>query len=89
MKKITFIFLLILCYSFLYSQAREKLPAVQVPKFKKDTANILKYGAIADGYTLNTKSIHEAMNALHRKGGGVVFVPAVYPRNCLRSMIFD
>ena len=76
MKKITFIFLLILCYSFLYSQAREKLPAVQVPKFKKDTANILKYGAIADGYTLNTKSIHEAIDALHRKGGGVVFVPA-------------
>jgi polygalacturonase len=43
--------------------------------FKKDTFNIIKYGAIADGVTLNTKSINDAINACNKKGGGVVLVP--------------
>ena len=46
------------------------------PKFKKDTISIVKYGAVADGYTLNTKRISAAIETLHKKGGGVVLIPA-------------
>lgn len=53
-----------------------KLPVVIAPKFKKDTVSIIKYGAVADGNTLNTKSINAAIDAMHKKGGGVVLVPA-------------
>ena len=52
------------------------LPKVARPVFKKDTINILKYGAKADGITLNTKSINNAINACSTKGGGVVLVPS-------------
>lgn len=51
------------------------LPAVPVPKFRADTFNVKKYGAVADGITLNTKSITAAINACNQKGGGVVLVP--------------
>lgn len=58
-----------------HSQAN-KLPKVQQPVFKKDTFNIVKYGAKADGLTLNTKSINDAIIACNKKGGGVVVIPA-------------
>lgn len=53
-----------------------KLPVVIAPKFKKDTVSIIKHGAVADGNTLNTKSINAAIDAMHKKGGGVVLIPA-------------
>jgi len=58
-----------------YSQSN-KLPVVQVPVFKKDSFNIIKYGAKADGVTLNTRSINNAIVACNKKGGGVVVIPA-------------
>jgi polygalacturonase len=51
------------------------LPKIVQPVFKKDTVNILKYGAKPDGITLNTKSINAAINACSAKGGGVVLIP--------------
>ena len=51
------------------------LPKAAVPVFKKDTFNIIKYGAISDGLTLNTKSINAAITACNAKGGGVVYIP--------------
>lgn len=60
---------------FFQLEAQEKLPVVIVPKFKKDSFNILKYGAIPDGITLNSKSISAAIDACTAKGGGVVLVP--------------
>ena len=51
------------------------LPKAQLPTFKKDTFNILNFGAIPDGVTLNTKSINSAIDACSAKGGGVVLVP--------------
>ena len=54
----------------------ENLPKAAEPVFKKDTFSILAYGAKADGYTLNTKSINEAITACNKKGGGVVLIPA-------------
>src|SRR5688572_23330652 len=56
--------------------AQGKLPVIQKTQFRKDTFNIKKYGAIADGNTLNTESINNAIDACNKKGGGVVLVPA-------------
>ncbi len=40
------------------------------------TFNVLDYGAVADGKTLCTSAIQEAIDAAHNKGGGSVVVPA-------------
>ncbi|HEX7847117.1 MAG TPA: glycoside hydrolase family 28 protein [Chitinophagaceae bacterium] len=58
------------------AQFKGKLPVIVAPKFKKDTVSIAKLGAVPDGYTLNTKIINSAIDGLHKKGGGVVLVPA-------------
>ncbi len=55
---------------------KAKLPVIIAPKFKKDTSNIVKFGAVPDGHTLNTKSINAAIEAQAKKGGGVVLIPA-------------
>jgi len=54
----------------------QKLPVVAATSFKKDSISILKYGAVSDGITLNTKSINDAIDACSKKGGGVVVIPA-------------
>jgi len=67
----------LLCFfamTFSYAQ-KIKLPVILSTQFKKDTFNILKYGAKADGITLNTKSINEAIRDCNKKGGGVVVIP--------------
>jgi len=53
----------------------KKLPSAKVPAFAKDTFRIETYGAKADGITLNTKAINQAITACSEKGGGVVFIP--------------
>jgi len=52
------------------------VPLVQKTQFKKDTFSIIKYGGVADGNTLNTRSIKAAIDACTKKGGGVVLIPA-------------
>ncbi len=39
-------------------------------------ANILNYGAVADGLTINTNSIQKAIDAVAEAGGGKVVIPA-------------
>lgn len=51
------------------------LPVVAQTFFKKDTLNIVSFGAKSDGITLVTKSINDAIVACNKKGGGVVLVP--------------
>jgi polygalacturonase len=51
------------------------LPVVAQTSFKKDTINIINFGAKSDGLTLNTKSINNAIIACNKKGGGVVVIP--------------
>ena len=58
----------------IFSQ-QSKLPQVKTTSFKNDTVNIEKFGAKADGITLNTKSINDAIQDIHSKGGGVVLIP--------------
>src|SRR5689334_17456845 len=50
--------------------------AVNIPKFRKDTINIVKHGAVPDGNTLNTLRINSAIDILSKRGGGVVLIPA-------------
>lgn len=53
----------------------KNLPKITEPKFRRDTLSIEKFGAIADGLTLNTISINKAIATCSAKGGGVVLVP--------------
>jgi polygalacturonase len=76
MTKKIYICCLLLSGSLLAFAQQGKLPVILQPVFKKDTFSIIKFGAIADGITLNTKSINAAIDACHKKGGGVVIVPA-------------
>jgi DNA sulfur modification protein DndE len=70
MKKI---FLLFFCFPLaVFSQ---QLPVVEQVSFKKDTFSISSYQAKADGITLNTSAIQQAIEACHQKGGGVVVIP--------------
>lgn len=39
------------------------------------TFDIVKYGAVNDGKTLNTKAVQQAIDACNTKGGGTVIVP--------------
>ena len=52
------------------------LPVIQKTQFKKDTLNIIKYGAVGDGTTLNTSSINKAIVDCNSRGGGVVLIPS-------------
>lgn len=51
------------------------LPVIQQPAFRKDTFNIISYGAKNDGLTLNSVAINNAINACAEKGGGTVLIP--------------
>lgn len=74
MKRIIFTYLFF-CFCVVCFAQKLTPPTVSVPKFKKDTLSIKKFGAIADGNFLNTKAINETIDALSKKGGGVVLVP--------------
>ncbi len=73
MKKISFL-ILVTCFVQQQLQA-QKLPIIKSTQFRKDSTSIVKYGAVADGVTLNTRSINAAIEAVSKKGGGVVVVP--------------
>lgn len=61
MKKL-YVFLLVCC-------------SLPVGLFSKDY-NILSFGAVADGKTLNTLAIQAAIDKAHEEGGGRVLIPA-------------
>ncbi len=52
-----------------------ELPKIYVPHFKRDTFNIINYGAVADGLTLNSAAINRAIDDCAAKGGGTVEIP--------------
>jgi DNA sulfur modification protein DndE len=71
MKKIVFIVLLTVSFRSMSQQ----LPVVQQVSFRNDTFNILKFGAKADGITLNTDALAQAITTCSKAGGGTVLVP--------------
>lgn len=69
-----FIYALLVLVSFVCNA--QQLPQIQpVTINNSNTFNIVNFGAKADGHTVNTKSIEEAMAACTKAGGGTVLVP--------------
>jgi polygalacturonase len=64
----------LLAISTLFAAA-QKLPVVQKTSFRKDSTFINKTGGKADGVTLNTQVINDAITATNKRGGGVVVIP--------------
>lgn len=52
-----------------------ELPHVAEPAFRKDTFNIVRYGAVPDGVTNNARAINDAIEQCARAGGGTVLIP--------------
>ena len=52
-----------------------ELPKIYSPHFRRDTFNILNYGAVADGMTLNSAAINNAIAECAKQGGGTVLIP--------------
>jgi len=83
MKTTIFTALMLTVSSLIYGQTAKtktfswnNLPVINKPVFKKDTFNIVKYRAVADGIYLNTDAINNAISDCSKKGGGVVLIPA-------------
>ena len=53
-----------------------EMPDVPSPSIPDREVNIADFGAVADGYTLNTQAFADAIAALSEQGGGRVVVPA-------------
>ena len=53
-----------------------ELPLVSTTVFKKDTFNIISYGAVSSSNTLNTGAIQQAIDVASKQGGGMVLVPS-------------
>lgn len=75
MNKFLCSFVVVMAFALSANAQTAKLPVVQKTSFRKDTVSIVRYGAKADGVTLNTQSINNAIDAVSKKGGGVVLIP--------------
>ena len=53
-------------------------PTVQIPVFPSKQVSIADFGAVADGVTMNTQAINNAIDAVSAAGGGTVLIPAGY-----------
>jgi len=51
------------------------MPQIQLPQIPANQVNIADFGAVADGHTMNTKAINDAIQACAKKGGGTVIIP--------------
>jgi polygalacturonase len=74
MNRVFFFFVLLILVSS--ATAQKKLPVIKQAVFKKDSFNITRFGAKADGITLNTTAINNAIIDCSKKGGGVVVIPS-------------
>lgn len=51
------------------------MPEIKEPQFPDRVFSIVQYGAVADGYTMNTKAFADAIEACSKAGGGTVLIP--------------
>jgi polygalacturonase len=49
---------------------------IQLPKIPAYRVNVMDFGAVADGHTMNTKAFNDAIQACANKGGGTVIIPS-------------
>lgn len=59
----------------LYKDIPFEMPVVQRPSFPDYQVDIRDFGAKADGETLNTEAINNAIKVVSEKGGGKVIIP--------------
>jgi polygalacturonase len=52
------------------------MPQIRVPEIPANSVNIVDFGAVSDGQTMNTRAIDDAIKACAKKGGGTVVIPA-------------
>ena len=85
MKKLTFIGLLVTLFSGTvwagpYEKYYRNLPVEMaepaLPSIPEYTVSLVDFGAVGDGMTDNTEAFAKAVNALNKKGGGHLVVPA-------------
>ena len=60
----------------IYSSLPFQMEQVQQPTFPDYSVSIVDFGAVADGKTINTKAINDAIKHVNEKGGGKVIIPA-------------
>ena len=53
-----------------------EMAQIQLPEFPDRVFNILDFGAVGDGHTLNTEAFKKAIEACSQAGGGKVIVPS-------------
>ncbi|MGD0017136.1 MAG: glycoside hydrolase family 28 protein [Verrucomicrobiia bacterium] len=70
--KISVIALTGLCFTFL-GNALAQSPAL--PVIPTNTFNVIQYGAVGDGKTMNTAAIQKTIDAVSAAGGGIVLIP--------------
>ncbi len=57
-------------------QTSIRFPEIPLPSFPDKKFNVVDYGAIGDGKTMNTEAIAKAISACANAGGGQVVIPA-------------
>lgn len=62
--------------SSIYASLPFQMEEVQQPSFPDYAVSIADFGAVADGQTLNTQAINDAIKHVNEKGGGKVIIPA-------------
>jgi polygalacturonase len=63
-------------YDYLYKELPFPMQKIAVPVFKKTTVSVSDFGGKGDGVALNTEAFAKAIDALSKKGGGKLVVPA-------------
>ncbi|MFB0516734.1 MAG: glycoside hydrolase family 28 protein [Candidatus Neomarinimicrobiota bacterium] len=51
------------------------MPPVTIPSFPSHVENIVDYGAVGDGHTMNSEAINSTLEACAAAGGGTVNIP--------------
>ncbi|MEL1241456.1 glycoside hydrolase family 28 protein [Flavobacterium flavipallidum] len=60
----------------IYPGIEFKMNKIQEPKIPNNVVNIKDFGAVNGGQVLNTKAFADAIDAVSKKGGGKVIIPA-------------
>lgn len=59
-----------------YEGIEFEMKKVQEPNIPNNTVNILDFGAVSGGQVMNTQAFTDAIEAVSKKGGGKVVIPA-------------
>ncbi len=62
----------------IYQKIPFKMDKIKAPAIPDYSVSIVDFGAKADGVTLNTKAINDAIKSVAQKGGGRVVIPEDY-----------